>query len=468
MTDRVVSYTPTPTLATFHASNAFVRGIRGPIGSGKSVGMCWEIYTRAMEQAKAPDGVRRSRWLITRNTYGELTTTTLKTWLDWFPEDVCGRVVHGAPITQMCKFTHADGSRVDLEVWFLALDRPDHVKKLLSMEVTGAWMNEAKEQPKAILDALTGRVGRYPSQRDGGPTWYGVILDTNSPDADHWWYKLAEETRSPDYLFLSQPGGDTAEAENVANLPQGYYQRLLTGKTDEWIKGFVKGQYGFVMDGKPVYPEFIDNIHVGSVAYNPNLPVFAGIDFGLTPAATFMQRGHFGHLGVFDELVTEDMGAVRFSGLFRDKMATYKITQATSTGDPAGDSRAQTDEKTAFQILAAEGVIASPAHTNDFSLRREAVVRPMSRLIDGRPGLLIDPRCRMLRKAMAGGYCYRRLKVTGEEKFHDVPDKGMYSHVAESLQYNCLGVGEGREVIRSATIQNRNGPAIGADDPIFG
>jgi hypothetical protein len=103
---RKIEYTPSPTLAEFHASNAFVRGVRGPIGSGKSVAACWEVYSRAMEQAPGADGVRRSRCLVTRNTYGELTTTTLRTWLDWFPEELVGKVVHGAPITQVCKFGH--------------------------------------------------------------------------------------------------------------------------------------------------------------------------------------------------------------------------------------------------------------------------------------------------------------------------------------------------------------------------
>lgn len=467
MTDRVISYTPSPTLASFHASNAFVRGIRGPIGSGKSVGMCWEIYSRALEQQPGPDGVRRSRWLVTRNTYGELTTTTLKTWLDWFPEEYCGKVIHGAPITQSCVFRHDDGSRVELDVWFLALDRPDHVKKLLSLEITGAWMNEAKEQPKAILDALTGRVGRYPSKRDGGATWWGVIMDTNSPDADHWWYHLAEELRSEDFRFWSQPGGDTEQAENVENLPDGYYRRLIAGKSDEWVKVYVKGQYGFVMDGKPVYPEFNDNFHVGDVDYVPGLKVYVGIDFGLTPAATLMQQDVMGRFRVFDELATGDMGAVRFSELLKQKLAEYQIVEAVFTGDPAGDSRAQTDETTPFQILQANGIPARPAETNDFVKRREAVVRGLTRLVDGRPGVIIGTRCKQLRKAMSGGYCYRRLQVIGHEKFADVPDKNHWSHVAEALQYGMLGAGEGRALVRNPSFSYQPQRAIGADDRLL-
>ena len=74
-----------------------------------------------------------------------------------------------------------------MEVLFLALDRPDDIEKLLSLELTGVWINEAREVAKAIVDGATMRVGRFPSMKDGGPTWYGVIADTNAPDEDHWW-----------------------------------------------------------------------------------------------------------------------------------------------------------------------------------------------------------------------------------------------------------------------------------------
>lgn len=447
---REISYDPSPTLADFHASSAFVRGIKGPIGSGKSVGMCWEIYSRAMEQAAGPDGVRRSRWLVTRNTYGELTTTTLQTWLDWFPEEIVGPVVHGAPITQQCRFLHEDGSRVELEMWFLALDRPDHVKKLLSLEVTGGWMNEAREQPKAILDALTGRVGRYPSQRDGGPTWYGVIMDTNGPDFDHWWYTLAEETHAEGFEFFNQPAGDSPEAENVENLPKGYYQRLSAGKSDEWIKVYVRGSYGFVLDGRAVFPEFTDSMHVAPVTFNPVLPVYVGIDFGLTPAAVLAHKDQLGRWLIFDELVSRDMGARRFGELLRAKLVgEYNVQHAEAiTGDPSGDSRAQSDESTPFEMLKVVGLVAKPATTNDAVIRREAVAAPLSRLLDGKPGLLLDPRCRVLRKALAGGYCYKRMQVAGEDRFRDVPDKNHFSHVAEALEYLVLGGGEGRALVR--------------------
>ena len=192
-----ISYEAGPTLERFHMSEKFVRGIRGPVGSGKSTGCCWEIQRRAGEQVIDPtDGKRHSRWAIVRNTYRELSDTTLKTWLDWFPESLFGAFHRG----DMAHRIETD--ELSLEVLFRALDRPDDVKKVLSLELTGAWVNEAREVPKSIVDALGDRVGRYPSRRRGGCTWRGVIMDTNAPDDDHWWYRLAETDRPANWDFL--------------------------------------------------------------------------------------------------------------------------------------------------------------------------------------------------------------------------------------------------------------------------
>jgi hypothetical protein len=180
------------------------------------------------------------------------------------------------------------------------------------------------------------------------------------------------------------------------------------------------------------------------------LPLYVGIDFGLTPAATIAQRTALGQWRVHSELVTEDMGAVRFSEVLRRVMnESYKgFTFAKITGDPAGDVRAQTDEVTPFQILRKAGIPAQPAGTNDFIKRRESVAGALSRLIDGAPGLIVHPQCAVLRKAMAGGYALKRVQVGGAAKYRDMPDKNDYSHVAESLQYLLVGGGEARLLVK--------------------
>ena len=48
----------------FMKSDKFVRGIRGPVGSGKSVSCCIEIFRRACAQEPSNDGIRRTKWAV--------------------------------------------------------------------------------------------------------------------------------------------------------------------------------------------------------------------------------------------------------------------------------------------------------------------------------------------------------------------------------------------------------------------
>lgn len=490
----VVEYNPSPTLARFHASNALVRGVRGPIGSGKSVGCCWEIWSRALEQ-NPHNGVRRSRWVATRNTYGELTTTTLQTWLDWFPESRFGKVVYGAPITHVLRWDAEDGTKVELEMWFLALDRPEHIKKLLSLEISGAWMNEAREQPKAILDGLTGRVGRFPKAQDGGCTWSGVIMDTNPPDDDHWWYGLAEETKPHDYAFFAQPPGDSDEAENLdwllqteesLKFPVGhperraagrqYYERLKSGKTSEWIKVYVKGQYGTVHDGKPVYPEWNDTLHTKEIEPLQGVQLKIGLDFGLTPAAVITQSDARGRLLILDELCGEDMGIRQFleDVLIPQLMEVYpahwkkKDELIVLIGDPAGEQKVQTDAKSCFEEVRAKKLKIRAAKSNAWLPRRGAVAWFLSKLSGGQPTFLLDPVCGRLRKGFNGGYKYRRIQVTGQERFTDEPIKNKYSHPHDALQYAAMESGGIQAIQAQHRAPAPRIPTFNATDPSTG
>ena len=451
----------------------FFRGIRGPVGSGKSVACCVEVFRRSLEQKKNDQGIRKSRWAIIRNTNPQLRTTTIKTWLDWFPEDVWGKFHWSVPYTH-----HIQQDELDIEVLFLALDRPEDVKKLLSLELTGIWINEAREVPKSIIDACTMRVGRYPSMREGGASWSGVIADTNAPEEDHWWAIMAGEVPKPDYIpreqaqmlikpdnwsFYVQPSamkekldekGDVdsyevnKSAENISNILETYYPNLIRGKTKSWIDVYVMNKLGSIQEGKPVYPQFVSETHIAEeeIPIAVGVPLYIGVDFGLTPAAVFGQKVR-GRWLLQSEIVAIDMGIVRFAELLRQEIATrFSGLDVNIIGDPAGDFRAQTDESTPFQILRGAGLRAIPAPSNSVDLRLESVASQLTKMADGQPAFLIDRRCPTLIKGFQGGYCYRRMQVSGE-RYDDKPEKNMYSHIHDALQYLMLGAGEGRQLI---------------------
>ncbi len=441
--DQTIKYSPAgPVIKRFHESKAFVRGIMGPIGSGKSTAAVIEILRRAQMQAKSPDGIRRTRWCVVRNSYPELKSTTIKTWSQWLPLSF-GRTNFDSPITHFVKT--AD---LEIEVLFLALDRPEDQRKLLSLEITGAWLNECREIPKQILDTLTGRAGRYPSKIQGGCSWAGVIMDTNPCDTSSWYYRLAEEDTPEGWEFFKQPSGRSPEAENVANLPARYYERVMAGKDDDFIKVYVDGEYGFLSAGKPVFPQYRDSVHCSSEPINPDehFGLLIGADFGLTPAATIAQKQPDGRWLIIDELTTDNTGIKRFAELLVSYMAiNYPDHNVLAAwGDPSGAYGAETEEETALGIMNAVTQWKWRPAPGDNTLheRLEVVRNVLNRNVDGNPGILISPKCAMLRKGFANGYSYKLAQSGNGEVVHETPSKNEYSHVHDALQYLLLGGGE--------------------------
>ncbi|MBT4331227.1 MAG: hypothetical protein HOD58_15055, partial [Gammaproteobacteria bacterium] len=217
-----------------------------------------DMLSKAMQQVPH-NGTRKTRFALIRNSYPELRTTTLQTFIDWLP---MAKVNLQPPISARLTLPNiGDGTALDAEFLFLALDRPEDSKKLLSLELTGAFLNESRELPLQVLEVLTGRVGRYPSKRAGGATWSGILIDSNPPSTDSWMYRLFDEENLEGYSLHKQPGGlireDSGEyipnplAENIENLPGGheYYLRQIPGKQSNWIKSYVLGEYSDVMDG---------------------------------------------------------------------------------------------------------------------------------------------------------------------------------------------------------------------------
>jgi len=289
------------------------------------------------------------------------------------------------------------------------------------------------------------------------------------PVPDHISQEEARMLVAPDnWKFYTQPAGMVAvkdgdgnvldyepnkEAENQKNMMSSYYPNLIRGKTKSWIDVYVMNKLGQINEGKPVYQMFAPDMHVAKeeIPVAAGVPVFIGLDFGLTPAAVFGQRVR-GRWLLLQEIVAFDMGIVRFAELLRTEIATrYSGCDVNIIGDPAGDFRAQTDESTPFQILRGAGLTARPASSNDVSLRIEAVAGTLNRMVDGKSGLLIDPRCKELIKGFEGGYGYRRMQVSGE-RFDDKPDKNRFSHIHDALQYLMLGGGEGRTVLNQGQV----------------
>jgi hypothetical protein len=493
-----ITYTASPTAARFHRSPKVVRGFMGPVGNGKSVCCINEGLRLSFDQWPNSQGVRKSRGVIVRNTGPELRTTVLNTWRQWVPESIAPLVLHPV-ITCTLRQPLADGSSIEMEVYFLALDNDRDVKKLLSLEATWIFLNEAKELPYSVVKAARERIGRYPSSVDGYQDSddyeaprdedgnyqpckrKALLMDTNPPPDDHWWYQLAEEGCLKTALNKDEARQQVAEvfeffrgpspllkvdgkfipnplAENVEHLPGGYryYLDMLAGNTDEHINVMVLGNYGTIAEGRLVYPHYNDGIHCpeGGAKAIKGLPIGLGWDFGLTPSLVVGQLTPEGQLRTVAELVAEDMDARVFA---RDHAKPFldryfkDFDISHSYGDPSGNNRGEGEGKSAIGILNDDyiedekdaiglGFTTDPAPTNDPTQRIDAVSRFMTRMVNGQPAYVLNRPCVTLRRGKQGGYCFKRVAIAGAEgKFKDKPDKNKYSHASDAEQYMALG-----------------------------
>lgn len=451
-----LNYTPSKTFKKFHNDNSFVRGVRGPVGSGKSVACLMEIYIRALQQPPCKDGIRRSRWAVVRNTQPQLEATTFKTWIDWFPEEHFGKVKRSYPWTH----TIRKPKDIELEVIFLPLDGDADVIKLMSLELTGIFFNEAVFLSKQVLDRATGRVGRFPKREDvvGGDFYSGIIMDTNPPTTRHWWYEYAEINTPKGWKFFSQPSGLSAEAENRQHLPDNYYERQMHGKDQNEIDVLIHGKYGVTKIGMPVYKSsFNEDIHcVKNLKVIPNTPIDIGIDFGNTAAAVITQKNPLGQRMVLQEFICYEstpltLFAENLKKLLNEKYSTNPVT---CYGDPAGNGRDQ-QGKTAFDLFRTAGLLVRPAPTNKPELRIEAVVKELTTLVNKVPAYVIDDdKCPVLKEGFNGGYYYKKLNVSGDELYEPSPEKNsLSSHVHDANQYVLCGTGSYNAIIYNKNVR---------------
>ena len=433
-----IDYTPSKVCKNFMMSDSKMRVLMGPVGSGKSVASTFEVIRRASMQEPNKQGIRKSRVAIVRETARQLQDTTIKTFHDWFPPGVCGNYMR---TTKTYFFQVGD---VECEIMFRALDDSDDVANLNSLELTFAWFNECRDINPDIVDAMSKRIGRFPSAKDGGPTWFGMWGDTNPPTMDTWWYYQMEQLDPSDGVSFNdngwdvfkQPSGRSSLAENIENLPEGYYD--TQGRSEEYIRVYIDGEYGLSSAGQPVYKYFRPDYHMGEQSLRPIIngvrPIVIGMDLGLTPAAVIGQQDPRGRVLILNEAVSSDMGVQRFVRTILKPMIYEHYTGAPVlvVTDPAGVQRAQTDERSAVDIIKAEGLKVMPAKTNNVSARLSAVDDYLMRQVDGDSAFLLDPRCSKLKAAMMGGYRFHPKNGNIEKNKH--------SHVAEALQYLMLHI----------------------------
>jgi hypothetical protein len=461
-----------PVADAFRQDRMFISTIMGPYGSAKTTTAFQKILNAAMWQNPGPDGVRRIRVGVIRATYSQLETNVMEDWFSWFPKTKDN--YNGETKTHRLTLDIPNFGHIYIEMLFRALGDLKAEQVFKGMALTLLWLNEVDTLDLTVLKFGLPRVGRYPAAKDGGCAWSGIIADMNAPDVDNWTYDLLvnKQLDIPDEMldqlraihgplfginFHRQPGGRTPEAENLDNLPSGYYERMMIGLSDNEVRRFVDNEFGAVNNGQPVFPEFNDSFHVAPAPLKPlpGIPITLGVDGGSTPACLFGQEAPDGQIRVLDELVIfntdvtrqlEKMGPTSFARearRFFDQRYPNSIV-GDIWGDPAIFYGGDDEDLSWAQAFAKEfkkRIRPAPVKGNRLTPRLEAVRLCLTQNVGSKPGIIISPTCKHYRRGFNNGYVIARMKLSnGSGRWKDEPLKNDFSHVQDSGQYLICGI----------------------------
>ncbi len=457
--------------------------------SGKSSSNLMELYGAACTIRPCKDGVRRSRWLIARESYPDLERTVIKTVNNWFGKLAVTRYTV-PPVTRI-QHDMADGTSVECEFAYMALPDKASLQSLRSFELTGAFLNEVIEMPIGVIAAVTGSLGRYPSLTDFkkedlvdkygrsiAPYRSFILADTNPADEDHQWRLKFEDNPPPDAEVFIQEGAYLEFTEEhlavyLHRLPQfkdlviprfGFfyvpnpaatYARIVNGGFNYWanmiraaeslgdVRTLVCNKWAPTVRGKPVYDRYdeVTMLSKGDIEPFPDKPVHIGIDHsGLHPAAVLGQM--IGPSLVLTDSLVPDYdatGGTSFTEFVDEYLlpllgSRYPGMKTDIILDPA-IARSQIDKATVYDVLAARGLVGRAALTNTPKIRIDSVQRRMNR----RQGVLIARNTNNgpLLKALRGGYHYPEALTGG---FKPEPLKNASSHVGDALGYLSIGI----------------------------
>jgi hypothetical protein len=465
--DYVINFDAPPTISQMMMDNKKLRFTRGPVGSGKSTGKAMELFRRAIEQAPGPDGIRRTQMAVVRNTGQQLRTTCLVTIQTLF-----GPLVRWKPSTMEVIFEFDD---IYSNWILLPLDTPDNIRRLLSLELTMAWVSEFREiQPQIVKDVFS-RCGRYPSKLNGGPTFYGVVAETNAFDEDSLWFDELENELPGNWSYFVQPSGATIvdfdgvetlvpTGENHENLPETYYQDLAEsngGPESNWSRQYIFNEIAPSVSGEAVFnANFDHDFHISKTEIEviPTLPLCIGIDTDRNPAAVVTQIDPIGRMNVLGEAFATNMGMELFVEtylrplLYESRFAGCPVYLVI---DPSGITKSSIGEESTLAALTRMGFVAILAQTNMIEPRLRAVDTWLQKQLGGKGAIQFDKtHCPVLVLAMGSRYRFRKKKK--DQQLEVKPDKNHpFSDLCDGLQYACLG---GSTAVRGRAIWMLNAP----------
>jgi hypothetical protein len=181
-----------------------------------------------------------------------------------------------------------------------------------------------------------------------------------------------------------------------------------------------------------VFGEFDPALHVRSLDYDPNLPLYRALDFGFVNpfVCLWIQVDHEGTVRVIDEYVRRQATIEVHAAELKARTPCPEERVAATFCDPTGTGRKDPSGTSAIRELHSLGIVTK--FRRSMILEGIELIRRAIRSGDGKSELVISPNCPRLIEALQ---CYHYPDTShaagSEQPFKD----GVYDHPIDALRY---------------------------------
>jgi hypothetical protein len=370
-----------------------VAGVQGGKTLSLCVGLAIDIQAHSNE-----------RFMITSPTHKMMGTSTLLTFEEVYGDNLVKRKVQS-------------GELIDNKGNLIFLRTTEDPNSLRGPTLKGGAMDECTFSPKVAFDIFVQRL----------VVKQGRLWCATTPRSK-WIRDIRRRANEPEYLVESWKSNLNPEFENLE------YERLKREHgNDAWFRQEYDAEDTDL--GGLVFPEFDPEIHVGVTEYNPNWPVYWGMDFGIGANPSFISYWQIdeekGHHYLIDELWLQGQNIYNVLG---EGLKFSYPKPALVACDPSGRHREHVSGFGTIDVLAEYGL--SPFFRKDWNLgqQRAKAIQEIHKLF------------RTL-KVTIGRHCVRFINGIETWAYEQKPDgtqgntpakDGVADHPMETWTYHIL------------------------------
>lgn len=396
----------------------YVLYLQGGVGSGKSRGVLAPIIEMLFE-------IPALRVLWGRGDFKDMKLSIMDKFFEIMPEEM----IVGKNIQYSYYDIRTKDPKRPSRIFFNGLK---DLSGLGSQEFGVIAVTEAHEITEMAYRTLKRRCRQV-----GAPNI--ILLESEAPNDDHWLTRLtnpALEEYDPDIEKW-----ELSTYENWENLPASY-RGSLESMPKSWQRKYLYGKTGFIPDGRPYYEGFSERLHVGDFQFNPHKDLILSFDFGFHHPAVSFHQFEDSSWTILNELMGSEVTIYKFCEQVKAFInINFPEARIKCYGDPACLQTNDKSEKTSWKICQEFGFELT-CRQSTYRTRKEIIDLKLSSLVNSRPQLRVDRKCRVIIDGFLGGYHYPERKANQvmsdrfDEPFHD----DFYSHLMNTVEYVAINV----------------------------